>query len=198
MSVHRYPAEPHDRRHGPAGYQSIECIRPWLRDEFAFRCVFCLEREQWSRVTSGFEVDHLLPVSRAPRRRLEYANLLYACRKCNALKGDRIVPDPLGVLLESAVLTHENGRIEGLTDSARKLIDILRLDDDEHRRRRQLLQRIAALAEACNPSLHRLLMGFPPDLPDLSRLRPPKNLRPSGVANSYFARRESGQLPATY
>ncbi len=41
----RYPDGPHQRRHGPRGYASYESYRPWLRDEFAFRCVYCLTRE---------------------------------------------------------------------------------------------------------------------------------------------------------
>jgi hypothetical protein len=40
-----YPEPKADRRHGPAKYTSYEYYRPWLRDEFAFRCVYCLKRE---------------------------------------------------------------------------------------------------------------------------------------------------------
>src|ERR1700682_3612702 len=42
-----YPSEPHQRKHGPAGYTNYEEYKPWLRDEFTFRCVYCLERELW-------------------------------------------------------------------------------------------------------------------------------------------------------
>ena len=49
MSAFRYPAVPHARRHGPRGYADAESYRPWLRDEFTFRCVYCLFREQWGR-----------------------------------------------------------------------------------------------------------------------------------------------------
>ena len=48
-----YPSTPHQRRHGPRGYADYGTYRPWLRDEFCFRCVFCLLREQWGRVASG-------------------------------------------------------------------------------------------------------------------------------------------------
>ncbi len=34
-----YPTLPHVRRHGPRGYADYPSYRPWLRDEFAFRCV---------------------------------------------------------------------------------------------------------------------------------------------------------------
>ena len=37
-----YPAPQEKRRHGPSGYRNYESYRPWLRDEFDFRCVYCL------------------------------------------------------------------------------------------------------------------------------------------------------------
>ena len=47
MSPFSYPESAHVRKHGPDGYAHYENYRPWLRDEFRFRCVYCLEREQW-------------------------------------------------------------------------------------------------------------------------------------------------------
>ncbi len=40
-----YPPAPHVRRNGPQGYADYQSYRPWLRDEFSFRCVCCLLRE---------------------------------------------------------------------------------------------------------------------------------------------------------
>ncbi len=34
-----YPESQQERVHEPAGYVSYESFRPWLRDEFTFRCV---------------------------------------------------------------------------------------------------------------------------------------------------------------
>ena len=42
--------------------------RLWLRDEFAFRCVYCLLREQWGRVTGEFDVEHFRPQVNSPER----------------------------------------------------------------------------------------------------------------------------------
>ena len=42
---------------GPRGYSEHENYRPWLRDEFAFRCVYCLARERWHKGEYGFQVD---------------------------------------------------------------------------------------------------------------------------------------------
>ncbi len=37
-----YPAGAHVRRHGPQGYAEYANYRPWLRDEFTFRCAYWL------------------------------------------------------------------------------------------------------------------------------------------------------------
>ena len=51
-----YPAQPHIRRHGPIGYADYASFRPWLRDEFVFRCVFCLRRESWGQAFGEFAI----------------------------------------------------------------------------------------------------------------------------------------------
>lgn len=82
MNAFRYPAAPHRRRHGPKGYASVESFRPWLRDEFAFACVYCRYRETWSRLKGAFALDHFCPVSVDAMRERDYDNLLYACAAC--------------------------------------------------------------------------------------------------------------------
>ncbi len=64
-----YPAEPHQRKHAPAGYKDYRACKPWLRDEFTFRCVYCLERELWypDRAAS-FSADHVESKVAAPHR----------------------------------------------------------------------------------------------------------------------------------
>lgn len=198
MDAYRYPTKRHRRRHGPQGYDDVESFRPWLRDEFTFRCVYCLEREQWTNVIGAFHLDHFRAVADAPDQKLAYDNLLYACRSCNSLKGDRPVPDPLKVLLSNTVLVHADGRIEGLTDEARRLVDSMGLDDPRYRERRQLMLRVVQVAEQNDQVLYRTLLGFPEDLPNLARLRPPKNSRPNGVRDSYHSLRQHGELPETY
>lgn len=37
-----YPRRPHVRRHGPRGYRAYQSYKPWLRDAFEFRWVYCL------------------------------------------------------------------------------------------------------------------------------------------------------------
>jgi len=194
-----YPPAPHVRQHGPRGYTDYVSYRPWLRDEFSFRCVYCLLREQWGRVRGVYAIDHFLPVAHHPTRGTDYDNLLNACATCNAAKGDREVPDPLRVLTSSAVRVAEDGTIHAADPEAARLIELLGLDSPQSTEFRMLWIGIAALAARHEPELYRRLMGYPDDLPDLRRLQPPAgNSRPEGVENSALARRERGELPACY
>lgn len=198
MDAYGYPERPHSRRHGPSGYRSVEAFRPWLRDEFAFRCVYCLDRERWSNIVASFHLDHFLPAVYLPQRSLAYDNLLYTCRSCNALKGQQQIPDPLRELLSSTVVVHRDGRIEARTKGAARLIDLVGLDDPAYRERRKVQLRVLALAEQYDLVLYRMLLGYPSELPNLARLHPRRNSRPQGVAESFYARRRRGALAEIY
>ena len=198
MIPFEYPEHPHVRRHGPKGYRQPASFRPWLRDEFSFRCVYCLRREQWDRATS-LDVEHFLPSRRFPNQRLAYDNLWFACSRCNSAKGDRLIDDPSQALLSHEVIVENDGQIVGRSAEARRIIQALRLNSAEAIHYRRLWIEIIAMAKQFAPDLLLELMGFPEDLPDLSQLRPPGgNTRPEGVAASHHARRRRGELPATY
>jgi hypothetical protein len=199
MEAFTYPTHPHVRRHGPQGYASIGSFRPWLRDEFSFRCVYCLLREQWVLLPGMFNIDHFQPSAIRADLALDYDNLLYCCASCNAAKWARQLPNPEQVLLTSDVKVEEDGRIEGKTRAARQLIRVLGLDDPTYKEFRLQWRRMIGLAKERDPELYRQLMGYPADLPDLTRLRPPNgNTRPDGVATSYYALRGRAQLPDIY
>jgi hypothetical protein len=194
-----YPAVAHVRRHGPRGYADYESYRPWIRDGFAFRCVYCLIREIWGPVQGVYALDHFLPVVARPDLALEYDNVLYGCVSCNLSKGRQVTPDPLCYLLDPVVHVAENGVIHAETPAAGKLIEMLRLNRPRLCEFRGLWIRIVRLAARCDPALLRQLLGYPAELPDLSSLRPPDgNARPAGVAQSHRARRQRGELPDTY
>jgi HNH endonuclease len=95
MAAFDYPAAPLVRIHGPRGYKTYESYRAWLRDEFAFRCVYCLARERWARVTGEYDLDHFVPQRINPDRKADYDNLVYACRRCNLAKSGESAPDPM-------------------------------------------------------------------------------------------------------
>jgi hypothetical protein len=197
MPAFDYPTLAHQRRHGPQGYESAITYRPWLRDEFTFRCVYCLLREQWGRVTGEFDVEHFRPIVNSPELGLTYDNLLYACHTYNLLKGVKNLPDPSQVLTAEAVRVNPAGSIEGRSPDARRLIEILGLDSDSYRRWRSIWMRNVELAEEYDHEHFRRMMGFPDDLPSLDH-SPPVNTRPEGVQQSWYAKRQRGELPEVY
>lgn len=194
-----YPPVPHVRRHGPMGFADYASYRPWLRDEFSFRCVYCLIREQWGRVRGIYDIDHFLPAVNHAGLALDYDNLLYACTTCNTAKGSREVPDPLLVLTSPNVQVGEDGVMHATTPEAARLIELLGLNGKLAIEFRMLWIGIIALAMKGGPDLYRRLMGFPHDLPELDQLKPPGgNSRPEGIATSFFAQQERGELAESY
>ncbi|QDV67405.1 hypothetical protein Poly24_11000 [Rosistilla carotiformis] len=196
--IFEYPEPRAVRTHGPAQYASYESFRPWLRDEFTFRCVYCLKRETWGQVTSEFELDHFHPQVLSPDRKLDYFNLVYSCRRCNAVKLDQVIDDPLTLLSSTVVTALPDGHLISRVPEVKRIIQQIDLNSPKLLRWRVMWMRIVELASEHEPSLARQLMGFPDDLPDLAKLRPPSNSRPEGVGISWHAKREKGQLPASY
>jgi hypothetical protein len=172
---------------------------PGCATKFTFRCIYCLLREQWGRLRGTFDLDHFHSVAHHPEQATAYDNLLYSCATCNAAKGCQLVPNPCQVLLRSDVQVLDDGSIKGTTRQARRLSRVLGLDDPECSEFRLLWIGIVALASRHDPELYQRLLGFPDDLPDLSRLRPPGgNIRPDGIEASYFRQRQRDTLPAIY
>ncbi len=196
-----YPTQPHVRRHGPEGYRNYESYRDWLRDEFTFRCVYCLHREQWYNRGGTFHIDHFVPLAVAPDGELVYPNLVYACGTCNEAKKDfQGVPDPCEVSFADCVRVLHDGTIEALNDDGETLIQFLRLNSKQNTRQRRLLIETLATLETANPELFQEYLAFPDDLPDLRppKRRVPRNTKPEGVEKSYLVLREREELPAIY
>lgn len=102
-------------------------------------------------------------------------------------------------MLKDAVQVLHDGSIEGTTPEAIEIILLLGLNSPAYREFRRLWIDIVALARVRNSTLFKQVMGFPHDLPDLSRLRPPSgNNRPDGVELSFYAKKERGELPESY
>ena len=194
-----YPTSPHARRHGPGGYKDYGSYRDWLRDEFTFRCVYCLHREQWYSRSGTFHIDHFVPVSIDPAGKCEYSNLLYACATCNEAKQDILgVPDPCKVEFHQCLRITDEGRVQALNQHGEKLKQVLLLDSESNVRYRSRMMRTLDALEKADVALYREYMSFPEDLPDLRIKRVPENKKPDGALNCFFAMRESGKLPATY
>ena len=204
MEIFRYPTEKHVRRHGPRGYHNAASYKPWLRDEFAFRCVYCLCRERWfPDGEAAFSVDHLRPQFSTPALRTIYDNLVYACCQCNAVRGIASVPDPSEHAYGQHLRGLRNGRVEALTAIGRDLIEICRLNRPHLVSfRRGMLEVLASLRQHKGAQVDVLVknyLGFPPSLPNLAVLRPPSgNSQPAGIEQSYYVRRSRSELPETY
>ena len=97
MPCHSYsPRPPMYGSMGRVGTKDTRLTRTGCADEFAFRCVSCLERERWyPNGHAGFGVDHVRPKGQAEYEHLicYYPNLVYACNRCNSAKQDRLLVD---------------------------------------------------------------------------------------------------------
>lgn len=203
MIAYRYPNAAHARWHGPQGYEDYTSYKPWLRDEFAFECVYCLNREKWSpHGADGFGVDHVVAQATDPNLAVDYENLVYACARCNSYKQDNMVLNPCHVVLSNHVRINDDGTVEALTAEGDNYVRVLGLDDpviSDFRRR--LLRVLVDLGVSDDLEARERLaewLGFPLDLPNLSRLRPLRNTRPEGVERSYYAMRMRGELARRY
>lgn len=201
-SVFAFPAA-HTRTHGPR-YTQPASYKPWLRDEFAFRCVYCLWRELWAKDGDAvFSIEHVIPRVTAPERICDYDNLVYACTACNSAKRDELLLDPCAEGFAVHLHVREDGMVEGLTSVGQRVIAILKLNRTRFTEfRRRLFETLRRIQQAQpDASMHHLRdwLGYPDDLPDLAILQPPLgNARPAGVAQSHLERRKRSELPVFY
>lgn len=200
-----YPSVPHTRIHGPTGYSDPSTYKDWLRDEFQFRCVYCLARETWSQ--SGdyeFGVEHILPKSLPEYEHLAcvYTNLLYACNRCNNVKGTRILLDPCRESFSKHMYVESTGEIKWFTSEGQKIVRMLKVNDAARIRfRRNLIALYASLIEKPDCEAAKLIRGYrayPVELPDLSKKINPGNSKPGGIAMSHFERKKRGELDDIY
>ena len=195
-----YPQHVPGRKHGPQGYANYEAYRDWLRDEFSFRCAYCLMRETWLRGSIGFQIDHCIPQAQHPAGTLDYDNLVYTCPWCNQAKAGVPVPNPTEVAYGTALHVDDDGIIQAKNALGLVLIEGLRLAHPELTSQRRMVLRIARLAEEKNnlPVMLNLL-GYPETLPNLKRKRPPAgNTRPDGIHNSCYQKHRRGELGLIY
>lgn len=202
FSFPKHPCAP--RRHGPRGYLSYRHFKDWLRDEFDFRCLYCLTRERWERDPRfAFSVEHLTPRSKRPDWETFYPNLAYACTSCNSARRDIPLPfDPRKVSIGGHLQLDATGKYVPQTKFGDTLLKLLCLNVPnliEHRRK--------ALYAYCKvigkvpgaTGLEFDQFRYPDVLPDLRKLHPPGgNSRVSGISKSAFVRKLRGTLPEYY
>ena len=116
-----------------------EAYRRWLRQDFEFRCAYCLRHEFFFGGGEAGEIDHFCPRYLFPDRVNEYGNLYWSCRKCNAVKGGKWPSEAQmgrGLrFLDPCVEDHEDhwqtqadGGLTALTPVGRYTIRQIRLD----------------------------------------------------------------------
>ena len=193
----RYPMKPHVRRHGPQGYPRYDRYREWLRDEFDFRCVYCLRRESWTQLKAEFDLDHLLPRALRPDLETSYDNLVYSCHTCNLAKGAHLVPDPHVHIYGKCVRVNADGTVSPLNEEGEILIGELDLDAASKVRWRQLyLDAVRLARQSGDITMLHSLLGLPVELPNLAGKKPPTgNSRPGGLHMSWYARQARGEVP---
>lgn len=183
--VFEYPHLRHERRHGPIGYIDYRSFKPWLRDDFMFRCIYCLWRETWCADAEGaFSVDHVRPCVSHPELECDYDNLAYACCRCNAIKQDSSLPSgPFADGWSRHLSSAPDGMVRGTSVAGQRIVEICRLNRpalvEARRRMFAVLKELAASGTQTAKALLRELLSFPSNLPVLSNLNPPGgNARP--------------------
>lgn len=199
----QYPPQPLIRKHGPQGYRVYESFKPWLRDDFSFRCVYCLCRERWfPDGEAAFSIDHIRPQSLDPDLMNEYENLLYSCCQCNSVRGADEVPDPSAHAYGDLLEVVQGGTVTANSERGWYLIEVCRLNRPNlvafRRGMIEVLEMLSSREDA-GDQLARHYLGLPDSLPNLSLLKPPGgNSKPGGVDVSFFAQRQQGRIPPVY
>jgi hypothetical protein len=200
-----YPATPHTRKHAPSGYKDYADYKPWLRDEFEFRCVYCLQREMWSRERHAiFSVDHVVPQTEDLALICVYTNLVYACLRCNSARQDIRTIDPTVDPIGSHLRVEQDGTVVGLDADGLFLIQLLHLNSGSAvAERRRILRILRLRAKYPRDTDIRATfleaLGYPEDLPDLRLLKPPGgNTLATNALLCFLAQREQKTLPPVY
>lgn len=196
-----YPGKPHRRRHRPPSLPDHSDYKPYLRDEFVFRCVYCLMREKWLLMHRNLGVEHWWAKSTHPELRTKYSNLLYVCNYCNNQRGTKRLKEswrpernPWGKHLR----IEEDGTVNGISRTGVAMMKVFFFLNDEelllprkeymdkYRRLCSLLQFPDAGVQADACELYKQAFGFPANIPDLSTAEGARNPYCSRVRPDWY------------
>lgn len=118
------------------GYRSY---RPFVREDFAGQCAYCLLSEIMAGGEENFELDHFRPRSLFKELVNDFYNIYYSCHPCNHQKRDAWpVPEleAKGVSIvdlctdefRTHFLVNADGTWEGKTETGAYTIKVLRLN----------------------------------------------------------------------
>lgn len=152
-----YAKTRHSRTRTPAQYRNYKQYKPDLKAEFAGQCVYCRAIDR-IKGDEGFGVDHYMPQKLFPHLATEYANLFYACNRCNSWKGsywpapaqrkvERYIPNPC----EHAMFEHmryDDGSVRATSAPGAFTVGHLDLNDPQAIRLRRFLVDAAQAGQA--------------------------------------------------
>ncbi len=131
------------RQHAPLPGRPYKTYKPFLREDFNFRCAYCEINELSFGGMRSFTVDHFRPKKKFPELISQYGNLYYACRDCNNWKHDHWpgpaldkkgfqFADPCSTDIYGVhLLEQEDGTLECLTNIGRYTFEHVRLDRED-------------------------------------------------------------------
>lgn len=190
------------RKHSPCGYTDYKSYKDWLRDEFVFRCIYCLTRELWNSGGHGyFSVDHIKPQRHHPELKFIYSNLVYSCNRCNSAKRDTFLRKNPELLCTCTNITClDTGVLEAINHDGQYIIDLLSLNYylliEERRRILMLYQHYISgrlsISDYCS------FFGYPSDLPNLSSKKPHGGTLASSNHMCHYDLKEANLLPECY
>ena len=127
--------------------------------------------------------------------------MLYACLQCNSLKRDLWpILDPCVDTYGKHLKVNDDGTVTALSQHGNILLDIFRLNEARRIDFRSRLLAVSSRLQA-DPGAtdeFKRWFGFPDNLPDLRKMKPPKNLRPAGMKSCWYMLRQQGKLPDSY
>jgi HNH endonuclease len=132
---------------------SYRAFRPYVRADFCHRCAYCLIAEWLAAGKENFELDHFRPKYLFLEKEQDFYNLYYSCHPCNMIKHDSWPPEDLearGItfvdLCQDDFQTHfkilEDCTWDGITESGRYTIEMLRLNREHLVKARRFLKRL--------------------------------------------------------
>jgi hypothetical protein len=134
-----FPKACHVRRNRPGPFPTYQQYKPFLRDEFEKRCVYC-RMPDTIKGHESYGTDHYRPKSLFPQFATTYSNLFYCCNPCNSRKGHywppkgrvrtHFIPNPC----DHEVFKHlrfVEEHVEAKTVSGEVARDLLDLNDPE-------------------------------------------------------------------
>jgi hypothetical protein len=150
-----YPKVRHVRSQKPGPFTQYQRFKPFLREEFSRKCVYCREPDGLKGKDS-FGVDHYRPKKDFPQLSCVYENLFYCCGPCNRRKGRRwalprleathFIPNPCDHVMFSH-LQFQEGIVGDKTLAGKYAVECLDLNDPVSVEHRQFVGRLIARLE---------------------------------------------------